>query len=221
MLNSAFIDFSDKVAGDTRSLFDLNKNDQNLHMIAERRSLLLGMLAIPEQIHSTEITSIDVPGYYKATDGLITENPDIILTLKVADCVPIYLYSNKIIGLVHSGWRGTAGGIVSNVVRQMLIMGAKEKEFNIFLGPSIGFCCYKVDGEVADKFNNNAKKKLENGKWLLGLHQEILLQLTKMGIPSTNIKTSDICTFESPNCHSYRRDRSHSGRMFAFMGLRS
>jgi len=153
-------------------------------------------------------------------DGLITDNPEIILTLQVADCVPVYLSSSHIIGLIHSGWRGTAGGIVPNAVRKMLEMGADPKEFSIFLGPAIGFCCYETDEEVADNFNKNTKRKMESGKWKVGLHEAISLQLTEIGIRPANIKTSQICTFESQDCHSYRRDGSKAGRMFAFMRLR-
>ena len=181
------------------------------------------MLAIPEQVHSTAITYIDTPGYYMDVDGLIAENPEIILTLKVADCVPVYLYATslKIFGLVHSGWRGTTQGIISNAVMKMLEMGANVNEVSVFLGPAIGFCCYEVDGEVACNFNNIAKKQLKNGKWKVGLHEEIRLQLAALGIPSANIKTSDICTFELPDCHSYRRDGYQAGRMFAFMSIKS
>ena len=222
MITSSFIDFSDQVSG-TRSLFDLNAKDQHRQIIAESIGFSPKMLAVPEQIHSPVITCIDTPGTYRAVDGLITNNPEIILTLNMADCGPLYLYepNSQIIGLVHSGWRGTKGGIVFNAIRKMQEMGANGKEVNIFLGPAIGFCCYEVDEGVADNFNKKAKKKLENGKWKVGLHKEICLQLAEMGIPSTNIKTSDICTYESLDFHSYRRDGSKAGRMFAFMGLRS
>ena len=219
MPTSSFIDFSDKIYG-TRSIFELNKKDQNCSMIAARMGFTSEMLAVPEQIHSSSITFVDKPGYYSASDGLITDNPNIILTLKVADCVPIYISSSKIIGLIHSGWRGTADGIVSNGVRKMLQMGENKKDIRVFLGPAIGVCCYEVDKEVAVHFNKKAKIKIKDGKWKVGLHEEICLQLTNLGIPSTNIKTSDICTFESKNYHSYRRDGEKTGRMFAFMGLR-
>ena len=222
MLNSAFIDFSDKVSSHTLSLFDLNKKCQNHQMISKSRGFTSEMLAVPEQIHSADITYIDTPGEYIGTDGLITDNPEIILIIKVADCVPVYLYEprSQLIGLVHSGWRGTAGGIVPNAVRKMLKMGADKKEVNVFLGPAIGFCCYEVDGDVADNFNKNTKRKMESGKWKVGLHEHICLQLAEIGIPTSKIMVSDICTFESLDCHSYRRDGEKAGRMFAFMGLK-
>ena len=222
MQNSSFIDFSDQVSEDTLSLFDLNKKYQNYQTIAESLGFPSEILAVPEQIHSANITYIDTPGEYIGTDGLITDNPEIILVIKVADCVPVYLYEprSQLIGLVHSGWRGTAGGIVPNAVRKMLKMGADKKEINVFLGPAIGFCCYEVDGEVADNFNNHAKRKMESRKWKVGLHEHICLQLAEIGILSSNIMASDICTFESQDCHSYRRDGEKAGRMFAFMGLK-
>ena len=133
-------------------------------MISGIRGFPPEMLAVPEQVHSADITYIDTPGDYIATDGLITDNPEIILTLKVADCVPVYLSSSHIIGLLHSGWRGTVGGIVPNAVRKMIKMGADPKEVSVFLGPAIGFCCYEVDEEVADNFNKNTKRKMESGK---------------------------------------------------------
>ena len=221
MLTSSFIDFSDKISG-TRSLFDLNTKYQHRQIIAENIGFSPEMLAVPEQIHSAEIIYIDTPGEYIGTDGLITDNPEIILIIKVADCVPVYIYEprSQLIGLVHSGWRGTADGIVSNAIRKILKMGANKKEVNIFLGPAICFCCYEVDMDVADNINKNAKRKMKNGKWKVGLREHIYIQLTKMGIPSKNIMISDICTFQSSDCHSYRRDGEKSGRMYAFMGLK-
>ena len=191
-------------------------------MIAASMGFSSEMLAIPEQIHSADIKYIDTSGEYIGTDGLITDNHDIILIIKVADCVPVYLYEPKsqLIGLVHCGWRGTAGDIVPNTIQLMREMGANENEISIFLGPAIGFCCYEVDEDVAEKFNKNTKRKMESGKWKVGLHEHICLQLAEIGIPTSNIMASDICTFESQDCHSYRRDGEKAGRMFAFMGLK-
>ena len=223
MQSSALIDFSNKISGKTRSILDLNKKNQKFQLIAQSLGFSLEMLAVPEQIHSSKIKYIDTPGNYISVDGLITDNPKIILTIKVADCVPVYLYESalQIIGLVHSGWRGTAGCIVKNAIKKMLTLGANEKNINVLLGPSIGFCCYEVDEEVASNYNNKAKRKMENGKWKVGLHKQIGIQLNEMDIPSANLKTSNICTFESTEFQSYRRDGANAGRMFAFMALRS
>ena len=62
--------------------------------------------------------------------------------------------------------------------------------------------------------------KLEDRKWKVGLHDQINLQLASSGILEENIQTSDMCTYESRDCHSYRRDGDNVGRMFAFMELK-
>ena len=220
---SSFLDFSEIFSDDIRSLFYLNKNYQENQDIAKYLGLLPMMFAVPEQVHSSNVICIDKPGTYNNTDGLITNNPNVLLTLKVADCVPIYLYANKskIIGLVHAGWRGTIGGIISNSIEKMIQLGADKKEINIFLGPSIGFCCYKVDNDVADYFNSNAKIKLKDGKWKIGMREQINSMLIKLDISPKNIKISNLCTFETVDYHSYRRDGINSGRMVALMSLQT
>ena len=219
--NSSILNFSDIFSNNIRSLFYLNKYYQDNQVIAKKLELLPTMFAVPEQVHSSNVICIDRPGTYKNTDGLITNHPNVILTLKVADCVPIYLYADKsrIIGLVHAGWRGTIGGIISNSIENMIQMGAKKKEINVFLGPSIGFCCYEVNNDVADYFNLNAKIKLKNGKWKVGIREQIKSMLVKLDILSKNIKISNLCTFETIDYHSYRRDGINSGRMIALMSL--
>ena len=179
-----------------RAVFSFNPVYTPLRGIASDNGFSTEQLAIPEQTHSSVITCIDAPGDYMSTDGLITDNPGIILTLQVADCVPIYLASSEIIGLVHSGWRGTTGGIVYTAVKKMMEMGVNNNEVRVFLGPAIGICCYEVDEEVANNFNKKAKKKSGNEKWKVGLHEQICEQLMECGISSSNIHTSDICSFE-------------------------
>jgi hypothetical protein len=124
------------------------------------------------------------------------------------------------IGLVHSGWKGTVGKIVPNSIQLMQKNGAETGEIRCFLGPAIGICCYEVGVEVAHKFDDEAKMKLEDRKWKVGLHDQISLQLASSGILEENIQTSDMCTYESRDCHSYRRDGDNVGRMFAFMELK-
>ena len=109
------IDFSKEISIETKSFFYQNTNNHTVHeLIIRDNRLNPEQFAIPEQIHSTKVQYINSPGNYNKVDGLITDNPNIMLTLKVADCVPIYLYipDSKIIGLVHSGWRGTVNGII-------------------------------------------------------------------------------------------------------------
>ena len=62
--------------------------------------------------------------------------------------------------------------------------------------------------------------KILKGKWKVGLYKHIYLKLSEIGIPSTNIKISDICTFESTDRQSCLYDKEKTGCMFVFIGLK-
>ncbi len=222
MVKTSIIDFSENISPDVNAVFSLNPSQYSRTEITRELDYNAKDLAIPEQVHSTVVEFARFPGMYPAADGLVTTNSNILLTLKVADCVPVYLYEPRknMIGLVHSGWRGTVGKIVPNAIQLMQKNGAETGEIRCFLGPAIGICCYEVGVEVAHKFDDEAKMKLEDRKWKVGLHDQISLQLASSGILEENIQTSDMCTYESRDCHSYRRDGDNVGRMFAFMELK-
>ena len=222
MVKTSIIEFSENISPDVNAVFSLNPSQYSRNEITRKLDYNAKDLAIPEQVHSTLVEFARFPGMYPAADGLVTTNSNILLTLKVADCVPVYLYEPRknMIGLVHSGWRGTVGKIVPNAIQLMQKNGAETGEIRCFLGPAIGICCYEVGVEVAHKFDDEAKMKLEDRKWKVGLHDQISLQLASSGIPEENIQTSDMCTYESRDCHSYRRDGDNVGRMFAFMELK-
>ena len=222
MVKTSIIDLSENISPDVNAVFSLNPSQYSRKEITRKLDYNAKDLAIPEQVHSTVVEFARFPGMYPAADGLVTTNSNILLTLKVADCVPVYLYEPRknMIGLVHSGWRGTVGKIVPNAIQLMQKNGAETGEIRCFLGPAIGICCYEVGVEVAHKFDDEAKMKLEDRKWKVGLHDQISLQLASSGIPEENIQTSDMCTYESQDCHSYRRDGENAGRMFAFLELK-
>ena len=160
MENQSLLDFSENISADVKALFSLNPLKYSRKEIAHYLEIDAENLAIPEQVHSAVVEFARSPGMYPAADGLVTQDPDIILTLKVADCVPIFLHdpSKNIIGLVHSGWRGTVENIVLNAIQLMEKNGTDTGDIRCILGPAIGICCYEVDEEVADNFNKKAKK---------------------------------------------------------------
>jgi len=220
--NQSLLDFSENISADVKALFSLNPLKYSREEIAHNLAINAKNLAVPEQVHSAVVDFARCPGMYPLADGLVTQDPDIILTLKVADCVPIFLHdpSKNIIGLVHSGWRGTVKNIVLNAIQLMEKNGTETGNIRCILGPAIGICCYKVDGEVAKNFDDKVKVKMEERKWRIGLHEQIRLQLASVGVQKKNICSSDICTYESQDYHSYRRDGENAGRMFAFLRLK-
>lgn len=104
-----------------------------------------------KQIHSAAIIDVDSQKERRG-DGL-TSTRENALGVKVADCLPVYLFSQKRITVIHCGWRGIIAGIAKNAMK---IMGG----FKYVLGASIGPCCYEVQEDVAGLFEQNYKDAL-------------------------------------------------------------
>jgi len=177
-------------------------------------------LAIPQQVHENKIVNVKEPVFFEATDGLITNIPGIVLSIQVADCVPIYLYdpTKKVIGLVHAGWQGSAQKIVQKAVSEMQNhFNSKTSDILSFIGPSIGPCCYEVSHEVLAQFPDSCVNKNHLDLWKANV-----LQLEMSGLDSNKIFVSGICT----KCHanlffSHRASGGKTGRMLAVFGFRN
>lgn len=86
-------------------------------------------------------------------DGLITNEPNVALVVFSADCTPILLHDpvTHAIGAVHSGWRGTAQGIVFEAVRRIEEeFGTNPADLQAAIGPCIGPCCFQTDRDVPE-----------------------------------------------------------------------
>jgi len=212
--------FSNFFSNKIEAVLHSNPHKKNINEIVKEFSNSK-KIAIPEQIHSCIVQDIKKEGIYSDTDGLINSEKDLILTLKVADCVPIFLYDDKKknFGLIHSGWKGTAGNIVSNGIKKMIYNNSDSGDILAFLGPCIQSCCYEVGEDVSKYFDNIAKLMIKDNKWMLDLHSQIKMSLLDCGLQEKNIQCSDVCTFESDKCHSYRRDGENAGRMIAVMRM--
>ena len=96
MENQSLLDFSEYISADVQAVFSLNPKKNSRIIIAEKIGYEAGILCIPEQVHGNKVDWVDSPGEYFGTDSLVTQNPQIILTLKVADCVPVFLSGDSI-----------------------------------------------------------------------------------------------------------------------------
>ena len=95
------------------------------------------------------------PRDYTDVDGLITDTPELVLSVFTADCVPLYFYDpvHKAIGLSHSGWKGTAGRIGRVTLEKMReAYGTDPADVLCGIAPSICRDCYEVSRDVAEVF---------------------------------------------------------------------
>src|SRR3954471_1842079 len=88
-------------------------------------------------------------------DILVSDNPDVAIAVRAADCVPILLGDRVTgaVGAVHAGWRGTAARAAAVAVEAMRReFGSEPRNLVAAMGPSIGPCCYEVGSELVDAF---------------------------------------------------------------------
>jgi hypothetical protein len=208
-------DGSMKVFGD-----DLNKKSRESFCA----SLNIRDFVSAGLVHGTAIhyaaksdTNRIIPG----TDGLITKQHDQFLTVTVADCFPVYLYNPvlNIVGLFHSGWRGTVGNIASRGIKTI---GGNPAEIFAGIGPGIGPCHFEIKKDTLREFVRYPEAvKIREGKFFVNLPMIITKQLTTGGLKKGNIENCGECTYCLSNKYfSYRRDKPREiEAMIAYIGI--
>lgn len=159
-------------------------------------------------------------------DGIITNERNILLLTIEADCTPIYILDpvKKVIGMIHSGWRGTVANIGVKAIKLMIDnYGSKVDDILIHFGPAICSNCYEVGIELIDEFKKILscddihkifKPIIEkNEKYLLDVTEGIRLSFLKIGINEKNITRTDICTYHDNIFDSWRRDKDKTKQM--------
>ncbi len=155
-------------------------------------------------------------------DGLLTAEAGLGLAVWTADCVPVLLAGGGAAAAVHSGWRGTAAGVVPRAVERLwLEFGVSARELHAVLGPAIGGCCYEVGGEVVAAL---AERDVSEDLWLsdrrVDLRALIRAELEGLGVTGERIELVGGCTACEPSCASYRRDGEGAGRQLSLVVLR-
>ncbi len=197
---------------------------KNRKILLEQLGIPENKLALPKQIHSSNVCIVDKPGVYENCDGLVTDKRDIYLVVSVADCAPVYIFDRirKVIALVHCGWRGAREKIVERTIDVMVKnFGSETHDIIAYIGPCASVCCYEVGYEFKNFFDVRFLRFKRDGKYHFDLKGEIYSQLVKSGLKFRNIDVDKHCTIcNSDLFHSFRRDGEKSGRMWALFGIR-
>lgn len=165
------------------------------------------------------------------TDGLITDEADILLTAFYADCVPLLFWDpvHDAVGVAHAGWRGTVLGIAREMVERMNREFSTDPEaIRVAIGPSIGACCYEVDDRVVGALHKQMPspsagvvQPKANGRYQLDLKRANADILKVAGVCDKHVCVTNYCTScERRLFFSHRRDGELAGRMVAWIGKR-
>ncbi len=150
-------------------------------------------------------------------DGHVTDRPGLLLTVTVADCVPVYLIDpvRRVLGLLHSGWRGTSVEILRVGVEAMV------KRYSSNIGDIVMHCgvaicgaCYEVGSEVMSGCGLPADGA---GPWHVDLRAVLADQGRRLGL--TKISTSQWCSsHDRPKFFTHRGSAGRDGRMVGYLG---
>ena len=191
--------------------------EQNRIFLADALDLVPGSFVIAEQVHKDHIEVVEKPGYFERTDGLITQTPNLVLAIQIADCAAVFVadIENNTIGVFHAGWRGAVANIVSKGVNKMALLAEKPSRFVAYISPCISEKNFEVGSEVASQFPTDFVDYISYKKPHINLKSYLKAELMDAGVNEKYIEVSEECTVDDPQFYSYRRERDRAGRMLA------
>jgi len=161
----------------------------------------------------------------KNCDGLITQDKDLFLSITVADCLPIFIFSpqKQTVAIIHAGWRNILQKIAVKAIKIMINKFAcQASEIIVYFGPHIKKCHFSVKKEIVDKFiNYQGVITKKGGNYYIDLAEVVRMQLAGQGIKAGKIRISAECTYCLKKYFSQRRDKAKPIQaMIAYIGRR-
>lgn len=212
---------------------DADNVQANRARILSAEGRRLSELVMAHQVHHNHLEWIDRSQAGRgalgkdpiaATDGFLTDDPDVVLGLGFADCVPLYLtdVNARYLAILHAGWRGTAAQIQRIAVETLGSRGVSASEILVGIGPAIGPCCYEVDAPVYDAISRVVGTAplaaKDSAHWWLDLKKANRLLLEEAGVNPDHIVEAPYCTGCRPDLFfSYRIQGRRTGRMGGFI----
>ena len=226
---------------------------ENFRRLAGAMETDVSKFVFTDQTHTTNVRRVAAEDAgkgivkerdYTDIDGLITNEPGLVLSTFYADCVPLYFVDpvHRAIGMSHSGWKGTVGKMGAATITAMKReFGTEAKDLVCAIGPSICQDCYEVSEDVADAFKEefgaeisqddstscyswNGKSILMNkgnGKYQLDLWGANRLVLLDAGILPEHLAVTNVCTKCNPDLlYSHRVMGDKRGNLAAFLSLK-
>ena len=204
-------------------------SEENVGQVMTRwRALRAAFPAFPGVVLSHQIHGTAVQWHREGQDGWLildgvdghaTRSPGVLLTVTVADCVPVYLIApqQRVVALLHAGWRGTAGGMLQqgvDLVRREALVAAPE----LVMHCGVGICgsCYEVGSEVLERLTPGRRRGVTSGH--VDLREVLVRQAAALGVG--DISVSPWCSaHDREHFFSHRASGGRDGRMIAYLGV--
>ncbi|MFG2889563.1 peptidoglycan editing factor PgeF [Streptomyces sp. NPDC048248] len=177
-----------------------------------------------QQVHGRDVAVVDGPwrtADIPCVDAVVTARRGLALAVLTADCTPVLLADPVagITGAAHAGRPGLVAGVVPAVVEAMTELGAEPARIIAFTGPAICGRCYEVPADMRDEVAAVVPQARSTTSWgtpAVDVTAGVRAQLAAAGVPVR--EDSHMCTRESADHFSYRRDRT-TGRLASYVWL--
>ncbi|MGN0347786.1 MAG: peptidoglycan editing factor PgeF [Lachnospiraceae bacterium] len=208
------------------------------HMVATYQTHTTNVMRVTTRERGLGVTQ---PKQMRDVDGLFTNEKGVTLLAYFADCVPLYFVDPEkmVIGLAHSGWKGTCNGIGYEMILAMECeFGCVPENIHVAIGPSICSSCYEVSEDLFDEFANHfwprfgsegfqlldtqsaLFRRKDYGKYHLNLQLANQLIFRKAGILEKHMECTNVCTCCNPELlFSHRATQGKRGNLCAFLGI--
>ncbi|MGI8576414.1 MAG: laccase domain-containing protein [Nocardioidaceae bacterium] len=173
------------------------------------------------QVHGAEVAVVGPRNQAgSVADALVTSAADVALCVRVGDCVPVVLADadRGVVGVVHAGRPGVVAGVVAAAVRTMRSSGAQDIE--AWVGPHVCGGCYEVPTALRAEVAAAAPAGFACTTWGTPAVDIGAAVRAQLGLCGCVVNDLAVCTLESDDLYSYRRDGSGSGRSAGVVVLR-
>jgi YfiH family protein len=195
---------------------------ENFRLIAAEFGVRPEAIVRVSQVHGRDVHVVrpgdELPASPMPTaDGVVTTRDDVVLCVRAADCLPVLLAGDGVIGAAHSGRKGMYAGVVPATVEAMRELGASR--ITAVLGPYACGNCYEVPAEMRAEVAERVPASAAETSWgtpSIDVAAGIRAQLAALDV---EIVDATRCTIESADLYSYRREGPVSGRMAGLVKL--
>ncbi|MEU0377378.1 peptidoglycan editing factor PgeF [Streptomyces cyaneofuscatus] len=197
----------------------------NRERAARRLGLDPASVVWMNQVHGRDVAVVDGPwgadAEIPAVDALVTTRRGLALAVLTADCTPVLLVDPVagVVGAAHAGRPGLVAGVVPAVVETMIARGARPSRITAHTGPAICGRCYEVPEEMRAEVADVVPGTWSETSWgtpAVDVTGGVHAQLAALGV--SDLHRSPVCTRESGDHFSYRRDRT-TGRLAGYVWL--
>ncbi|MFG3508848.1 peptidoglycan editing factor PgeF [Streptomyces sp. NPDC047821] len=197
----------------------------NRRLAAEALGLDPRRVVWMNQVHGRDVAVVDGPWPadedVPAVDAVVTARRGLALAVLTADCTPVLLADPVagVVGAAHAGRPGMVAGVVPAAVEAMIALGAEPSRITARTGPAVCGRCYEVPAAMRDEVAAVVPEAHAETSWgtpAVDVTAGVHAQLRALGVRDR--LASKVCTLESRDHYSYRRDRT-TGRLAGYVWL--